>query len=99
MNIVDWLPLLGTLVVAIVTLVGFARQRKKDDAETSDKISSAWERLLAPYDDRITRLEASNLLLSTENRMLWAYINDLRVILSKNNITAPPMPLTDKFIE
>lgn len=93
MNLVDWLPLLGTLVLATVTLFGMLRQRRKDDAETSEKISTAWEKLIQPYGVRITYLERSIQMMTARERILWDYINVLQTKLVENNIEVPPMPV------
>ena len=90
MTLSELLPFLGTAILAIVSLIGIYRQARRNEAEASDKISAAWERLMKPYEERLTRLEK-------ENKKLWTYIELLKDELVLHDIPVPDMPDTGEL--
>ena len=80
------------LISAVIALVGIFFGRKKDDAETSDKISAAWDRLNKPLLMRVEQLERREAIWRERDALLWQYVDDLRSLLRRNNIEAPPLP-------
>lgn len=73
----------------------------REDKKTANELEqSEYDRLADLYDRlnaRVLKIEAENIKLISENRMLWGYIDKLRRLLKDNNIEAPPLPELDEF--
>jgi hypothetical protein len=97
MTLIDWTPILVAVVGTIGSVYAVWRARKRDDAEASDKVSAAWERMNMPMLERIEKLEKRDEILRKRERLLWEYVDNLRSTLRANNIEAPPLPEMPKM--
>jgi len=97
MTLTEWTPILVAVVGAIASVYAVWRARKRDDADASDKISAAWERMNLPLQERITRLETRDEIMRKRERVLWDYVDNLRTVLKENNIAVPSLPELPKM--